>query len=173
VLAITLGPAVAVAQGVGTVTTPSPLVDPAVTTPRVIEGSAPSAIPLPAPVTPPTFPNVIPVEPAVVPAVPGGPDVISEGGPRGRIIELVPDQSGLAPDLPPGPVKVRPGVQVARKVGDLIEVIQEPEAELTVSVGHTKLLETRDVLTRIAIANPAIADLELLSDQPNSRFRNG
>ena len=169
VLAISLGPTVAAAQGTGTVTIPSPLIDPGSTTPRVIEGSAPSSIPMPRVIVPPTFPTVIPIE---NPAVQGGTEMIGAGGARGRIIQLVPDTTGLVPDLPPGPIARRPVDEVAKKVGDLIEVIQDPEAELSVAVGHTKLIETRRPLTRIAIANPGVADLELLSDQPNSRFMN-
>jgi pilus assembly protein CpaC len=61
---------------------------------------------------------------------------------------------------------------VGQQIGDLIELIQDPEVKLTVAVGHTKLIETKKPLTRIAIANPGVADLELLSDQPNSRYFN-
>ena len=50
------------------------------------------------------------------------------------------------------------------------EVFRDPEAELSVVAGRTKLIETRRVLTRIAIADPTVADIELLADQPNSRL---
>ena len=39
-----------------------------------------------------------------------------------------------------------------------VEFIQEPEAELSVPVGQTKLIETRRTLTRIAVANPVVAN---------------
>ena len=39
-------------------------------------------------------------------------------------------------------------------------------------VGQTKVFETRRPLTRIAIANPAVADVEVLNDQPNARTLN-
>ena len=47
-----------------------------------------------------------------------------------------------------------------------------PEAEINLVVGQTKVLETRKPLRRIAVANPLIADIELLSDQPNTRLMN-
>jgi pilus assembly protein CpaC len=54
----------------------------------------------------------------------------------------------------------------------LVEKVQDPEAELAVVVGQTKLFETRKPLMRIAVSNPAVADVEVLSDQPNSRTIN-
>jgi pilus assembly protein CpaC len=168
-LAITLGPAVAAAQGVGPATTPSPLSEPAGPMPRVIDGGMAPPVPFPRPSPPPAFPTVVPIESA--PAA-GGVEAIPPGNQRGRIIQLVPDSTGLLPDRPPGPVAPRPLGDVEKQVNDLIEFIQDPEAELSVSVGQTKLIETRRTLTRIAVANPAVADIEILSDQPNSRFLN-
>ena len=95
---------------------------------------------MPRAIVPPTFPTVIPVD---NPAVQGGTGRPSGPGERGRVIQFVPDSTGLVPDLPPGPIRPRPVDQVAKQVGDLIEVMQDPEAELSVTVGHTKLIETR------------------------------
>ena len=137
VLAGLLGPTVAAAQGTGTVTTPSPLVDTPGSSPRVIEGMAPAMAPMPRAIEPPTFPTVIPIE---NPAVRRGTPAIGAGGARGRVIQLapdthppvqlVPDLTGLVPDVPPGPIAPRPFDQVSKQVGDLIEVIQDPEAEI-------------------------------------------
>ena len=55
---------------------------------------------------------------------------------------------------------------------DLFERVVDPEAEITLVVNQTKVIETRRPLTRIAIAQPRVADLELLSDQPNTRLLN-
>jgi pilus assembly protein CpaC len=112
----------------------------------------------------PAFPTVIPIE-TPAGAVPTGPE-------RGRVINLVPDGTGLLPDLPPGPPERRPATEVGKQVKDLVELVQEPEAEISVIAGHTKLVETRRPLNRIAIGNLAIADVELLSDQPNTRLLN-
>ncbi|GAC1473337.1 MAG: type II and III secretion system protein family protein [Isosphaeraceae bacterium] len=53
-----------------------------------------------------------------------------------------------------------------------MERVQDAEAEISLVVGHYKLLETRRPLTRIAVANPAVADVELLNDEPNTRMLN-
>ena len=55
---------------------------------------------------------------------------------------------------------------------NLIEMVKEPEAEISLVEGQTKIIQTRRELTRIVIANPPIADVELLTDQPNSRLLN-
>jgi pilus assembly protein CpaC len=163
-LAALLGPTVAAAQGVGTVTVPSPLSGETPPGPRVIAPVPGGTIPPPQPPPPPTFPTVIPLEPMPAPVPPG-----TE---RARVINLVPDSTGLLPDRPPGPPVPRPATEVGKQVGDLIELVQDPEAELSLVIGHNKLLETRRPLTRIAISNPRVADVELLTDQPNTRLLN-
>lgn len=74
--------------------------------------------------------------------------------------------------MPAVPVKPRNAAEVATHVSDLIETIQDPEAEISLVVKRTKLIETRRVLTRIAIADPTVADVAALDDQPNSRLIN-
>ena len=54
----------------------------------------------------------------------------------------------------------------------LVERVQAHEAELALVVGQTKIFETRRPLTRIAISNPAVADVEVLNDQPDSKTIN-
>jgi pilus assembly protein CpaC len=82
------------------------------------------------------------------------------------------DATGLVPDRPPGPSPTRSNDQVAKDVNNLIQYVQEPEAELSVKIGQSQIIQSRRVLTRVAIANPQVADIELLSDQPNSRMLN-
>src|SRR5581483_11986124 len=71
-----------------------------------------------------------------------------------------------------GPAAARPIRDVADHVNDLIETIQDPEAEINIVLKRTKLIETRRILTRIAIADPTVADIALLDDHPNSRILN-
>jgi pilus assembly protein CpaC len=160
-----LGPSVAVAQGVGTTTVSPSRPGPSSAGPRVIEPGTSGVLPPPQPVPPPpAFPTIIPIE------TPAGPEAM--GPERGRVINLVPDGTGLLPDRPPGPAVSRPATEAGKQVQDLVELVQEPEAEISLIAGHTKLVETRRPLTRIAIGNLAIADVELLSDQPNTRLLN-
>ena len=88
------------------------------------------------------------------------------------MIQFPRDATGLVPDRPPGPPPSRPNEQVAKDVNNLIQFVKEPEAELSISVGQSQIIQSRRVLTRVAIANPQIADIELLNDQPNSRLLN-
>ena len=89
-----------------------------------------------------------------------------------RLIEIQPDTSGFVPEKPPGPPAPIPPEVAVKKVGDLIEVVGQAEGEIDVVVGRSRLIQTRDELTRIAIANPAVADVELINDQPNTRLLN-
>ncbi len=57
-------------------------------------------------------------------------------------------------------------------MNNLIQFVKEPEAELSINMGQSQIIQSRRVLTRVAIANPQIADIELLADQPNSRLLN-
>ena len=66
----------------------------------------------------------------------------------------------------------RPPADVTKQIESLVELVQDPEAEITLVVGQSKLVETRRPLTRIAIAYPSIADVEVLTDQPNTRLLN-
>ena len=131
-----------------------------------VQGSP--AAPAASAVTPapaPSAPTVLPLELAT-PGSAGVPP--REPGSAG----LRRDSTGLIPPRPPGPAAIRPVGEVARHVDGLIEKIQDPEAEIAVVVGQTKLMETRRPLTRIAVANPLVADVELLTDQPNTRMLN-
>ncbi len=165
VWATLLGPSVAAAQqGGGTVTVSPSRPGAATAGTRVIEPPG-GVLPPPQPSPPPpAFPTIIPIESSPG-AAPMGPD-------HARVINLVPDGTGLLPDLPPGPSVTRPVTEAGKQVQNLIELVQEPEAEISLIAGHTKLVETRRPLTRIAIGNLAIADVELLSDQPNTRLLN-
>ena len=92
--------------------------------------------------------------------------------PRPAIIQFPRDSSGLVPDRPPGPPPRRPDQQVVSDVNNLIEMVNEPEAEISLVEGQSRIIQTRRELSRIAIANPQVADIELLNDQPNSRLWN-
>ena len=111
------------------------------------------------------IPRVIPIEP-----VPGPGEAPTNARPR--IIELRRDSTGLVPGRPPGPTPRRPNAQVARDVANLVELVQDPEAEIAVVMGESKIIQTRRTLTRIVISNPSVADVELLADQPDSRLLN-
>jgi len=57
-------------------------------------------------------------------------------------------------------------------VSNLIEMIQEPEAEIALVAGECKVVQTKRTLTRLVVANPLVADVELLADQPEARLLN-
>ena len=57
-------------------------------------------------------------------------------------------------------------------MSNLIEMIQEPEAEIAVVAGESKIIQTKRTLTRMVMANPLVADVELLADQPDARLLN-
>ena len=61
---------------------------------------------------------------------------------------------------------------MAKDVSNLIEVIKDPEAEIAVVMGESRIIQTRRTLTRVMIANPAIADVEILGDQLEGRLLN-
>ncbi len=86
--------------------------------------------------------------------------------------QSAPDSTGLVPNRPSVSAAPRPPGDVTRQMGELLEVIQDPEAEINVVVGRSKLVQTRRPLSRIAIANPAIADIVFIADQPDPREFN-
>lgn len=151
------------------------------TTPRVISTQPSLAIPGPVMSVPLPVPGQVPLSPAgptpfpaIIPVETG---LAREGGAvrnvvEGKLIELRRDATGLIPDMPPGPSIPRGSAEVTRHIDQFVEKFQDPEAEISLVVGHTKILETRQPLTRIAVANPSVADVELLNDQPNSRTVN-
>jgi pilus assembly protein CpaC len=99
------------------------------------------------------------------------------------VIQLRRDSTGLVPGRPPGPVPRRSNDEVASDVSNLIESwkdgsikgqlkILEPEAEIALVAGECKVIQTKQILTRVVVANPRVADVELLVDEPESRFLN-
>jgi pilus assembly protein CpaC len=92
--------------------------------------------------------------------------------PKPKVIHLLRDTTGLVPARPPGPAPRRARDDVAKDVAAMIEVIKEPEAELAMVVGESRIIQTRRTLSRVVISNPAIADVELLADQPEARLLN-
>jgi pilus assembly protein CpaC len=128
--------------------------------------------PTPSPYGPPTTRPGTPAPPvpeAVVPDQVGSPGDKE----RPRTLQIQMDQrntSGLLPLLPPGRQPTRPTDVVNKQLSSIIERIQEPEGEIVVTISTTKVIQTRKLLTRIAIAQPSIADVEILNDQPNSRL---
>ena len=171
-LAIGIGPAPAMSQGVGPMSSPPPMVGVPSADPRVPEGAPPTLTPA-QPVPAASIPAVLPIEaPPLPPVPPGRPN--GAGAPGSRVINLARDTTGLLPDHPPGPTvptPPRPVAEVAKDVDSMIRRIQGPEAEINVPVGQTKLIETKLDLIRIVVANPEVADVELLIDQPNSKPR--
>jgi pilus assembly protein CpaC len=118
----------------------------------------------PAPAS--AIPRVIPLEPFMGAASPAA------GNPQPRIVRFPTDKTGLTPDRPPLAAQSRPQSEVAEDLKNLIELVKEPEAELSLVEGQTKLLQTRRELSRIVIANPLVADVEIITDQPASRLLN-
>jgi pilus assembly protein CpaC len=55
----------------------------------------------------------------------------------------------------------------------MITELADPKEEITVIVGRSKLIEAKRPFTRIVIANPGVADVQLLdADQPNPKLLN-
>jgi pilus assembly protein CpaC len=113
-----------------------------------------------------SVPRVIPLEP-----LPGANDTLSPP-PKPRVIEFTPDASGMLPDRPPLVSEPRAKKDVVADMSNLIEMVQDPEAEISLIVGQFKVFQSRRDLTRVTIANPAVADIEALNDQPNARLWN-
>jgi pilus assembly protein CpaC len=124
------------------------------------------------------IPRVIPIEP-----LPGQLQGQTPTAARPNVIQLRRDSTGLVPGRPPGPVPRRSNDEVASDVSNLIESwkdgsikgqlkILEPEAEIALVAGECKVIQTKQILTRVVVANPQVADVELLVDEPESRFLN-
>ncbi len=141
--------------------TPSPLNTPPAGSPRQFEPVP--APPAPGPPAPP---------PLLVPLVTGSSSSAARATPR--VIDVRPDSTGFLPERPPGPPPIEPpgAPSPAEKTRDLIEVVGDAEAEINVVVGRSRLIQTREPLTRIAVSNPSVADVELINDQPNTRLLN-
>jgi len=150
------GPAAAVPAGA--VELPSPA------TGSEIEARVGMPSPLPRPSA---VPRVIPIEP-----LPGQLQGQTPVATRPKVIQLRRDSTGLVPARPPGPPPRRSNDEVAKDVSNLIEMIQEPEAEIALVAGECKIVQTRRTLTRLVVSNPLVADVELLADQPEARLLN-
>jgi pilus assembly protein CpaC len=105
------------------------------------------------------IPRVIPLEP------PQGPGSAAAGPAQPRIILFPTDQTGLRPERPPLLGRSRSHEEVAKDVANLVEVVKDPEAEISLVEGQTKILQLRRAVSRIVIANPNIADVEIFTDQ--------
>src|SRR5208283_387699 len=106
-------------------------------------------------------PRVIPIEP-----LPGQLQWQPPAASQPKLIQLRRDSTGLVPGRPPGPTPVRSNDEVASDVSNLIVKIQEPEAEIALVAGECKVIQTKRILTRVVVANPQVADVELLVDEP-------
>src|SRR5271166_1228023 len=113
------------------------------------------------------IPRVIPIEP-----LPGQLQGQPPAAARPKVIQLRRDSTGLVPARPPGPTPRRSNDEVAKDVSNLIEMIQEPEAEIALVAGECKVVQTKRTLTRLVVSNPQVADVELLTDQPEARLLN-
>ncbi len=113
------------------------------------------------------IPRVIPIEP-----LPGQLQGQTPTAARPKVIQLRRDSTGLLPALPSGPTPRRTYGEVAGDVSNLIEKILEPEAEIALVAGECKVVQTKRTLTRVVVANPQVADVELLADQPEARLLN-
>ncbi len=62
------------------------------------------------------------------------------------------------------------GGEVPLEVGDLVEIVGEPAAEVQVIVGRSRIFALKRPASRIYIANPAIANIRFLDEEPNPRL---
>jgi pilus assembly protein CpaC len=113
------------------------------------------------------IPRVIPIEP-----LPGQLQGQTPTAARPKVIQLRRDSTGLVPARPTAPTPCRSYDEVDTDVSNLIEKVQEPEAEIALVAGECKIVQTKQILTRVVVANPAVADVELLADQPEARLLN-
>ena len=109
---------------------------------------------------------MIPLEPL------DGANVRSAPLPQPHVVRFATDSTGMIPDRPALAAKSRTNQEVAADLSNMVEVVKEPEAEISLVEGQTKVIQSRRELTRIVVSNPLIADVELLNDQPNSRLVN-
>ncbi|MFO0889323.1 MAG: pilus assembly protein N-terminal domain-containing protein [Isosphaeraceae bacterium] len=134
--------------------------------PRVITppgGPARGAVP-PPPAPGQDIPRVLTLEPSA-------PHATASASPP-RVLDLRRDSTGLIPPRPPRPPPPPGNQEVSKDVSSMIESIQGSEGEIAVVMGESKIIRTRKPLTRVVIANPAVADVELLADQPEPRLLN-
>jgi pilus assembly protein CpaC len=78
-----------------------------------------------------------------------------------------------APGDTPAPAPGAVGAATTDMPNDLITEVTGPKTEIFVVVGQSKLVEAKRPFKRVVIANPAIADVQLLdADQPNPTLLN-
>ena len=129
-----------------------------------IELSPTATLPPVKPIVQPTVPTVIQVDPA--PASPGNLSWRSAGHQPGQGYDRPASHpASRSPDPAAGRGRGAGHQGNDRRRQGSRSRDQRP-------IGQTKLIETKRLLTRVAIANTAVADVELLSDQPNSRLLN-
>jgi len=119
----------------------------------------PSLTPLPGPAG--SIPRVIPLE------LPPGDGKDAASPPQPKVIRFPTDATGLVPNHPPMTTTRRSNAEVAQDLTNLIQMVKDPEAEISLAEGQTKIVQTRGNVTRVVIANPLVADVELLTDQPD------
>ncbi len=136
--------------------------------PTELQALPPGQVPLPPTPAPPSggIPRVIPLEPPQVP------NATIAASPQPRVIRFPSDATGLTPERMPVTTQARSESAVTDDLNNLIELVKEPEAEISLVEGQSKLLQTRRELSRIIIANPLVADVEIITDQPGSRLLN-
>jgi pilus assembly protein CpaC len=143
---------------------------------NAFEGGQASTVPQPPAPHPPSasgassaaasVPRVIPLEPLA------GANVQSVPLPQPHVVRFPTDSTGMIPDRPALAAKSRTNQEVAADLSNMVEAVTEPEAEISLVEGQTKVIQSRRELTRIVVSNPVIADVELLNDQPNTRLIN-
>jgi pilus assembly protein CpaC len=133
--------------------------------PNGANGAGGPNTPVPPPPLPAAeLPRVIPIEPP--PGTPALPP------PAPRVIHFARDTSGLVPERPPGPPTPSSKAQIADDVANMVLSSKDPEAEISLAEGQSRIIQTRRDLTRILISNPNVADVELLNDQTSARLIN-
>jgi pilus assembly protein CpaC len=131
---------------------------------QAVPPGQPNSVQGPAPAS--AIPRVIPLEPLL------GAGGAAAGNPQPRIIRFPTDNTGLTPERQPVLTQQRSHSEVVDDLNNLIELVKDPEAEISLAEGQTKLLQTRRELSRIVIANPQVADVEMITDQPGARLLN-
>jgi len=110
----------------------------------------------------PAFPTVVPGT-TVSPPLPTDTVVGPVPAQGGYFITPRRDTTGLVPSRPPGPAARRTPAEVNQQLNAMVRV-RDPEGELAVVIGQSKLLETKP-LSRIAVGDPDIADVQVLGEQ--------
>ncbi|QEH36365.1 Type II secretion system protein D precursor [Aquisphaera giovannonii] len=81
-----------------------------------------------------------------------------------RVIPSARDATGLVPGRPPGTPAGRPADVVRDDLNGMVKLIQVPEAEISVVLGESRIVQTRKDLVRVVMTNPNVADVEILAE---------